>query len=189
MKPSRVVWAGSSNRVLTTGFTKSRDREFVLWDSTNLKSLDRGSMGTSTGVIDIFFDADAQLVIMGGKVNIFHFQNAENFFICFLLKHPFFFLKKGDGGLKMVELGDSAPYFSDIAPLQTDMPQISITVVPKRACDLMNTEIVRVLKLTTNSIVPISYSVPRKSKSEFQEDLYPPTKGFQPALVKKKRHK
>lgn len=88
------------------------------------------------------------------------FKKKKNYKIKLL--NPSFFLKKGDGSMKLLEIGDSAPFCSEVAPFQSDLPQMSITVVPKRACDLMNTEIIRVLKLTANAIVPVSYSVPRK---------------------------
>jgi WD40 repeat protein len=52
IKPSRVTWLGSSDYIFTVGFSKSRDREYSLYDirmlsrPTVLKKLD-----TSTGVL------------------------------------------------------------------------------------------------------------------------------------------
>lgn len=84
---------------------------------------------------------------------------------------------------------------TDLTPVQSSEPQKSIAMVPKRACELMDAEVVRLLKLTGSAVVPVSFCVPRKvrkivvefitlqSKSEFQEDLYPPTRSTEPALV------
>lgn len=43
-------------------------------------------------------------------------------------------------------------------------------MVPKVALDIMSCEVIRLLQLTDNSIVPISYQVPRKVS---EEDLPP----------------
>jgi len=52
---------------------------------------------------------------------------------------------------------------------------------PKVSMDLATCEIARLLKLTGNAIEPISFTVPRKGDI-FQDDLYPPTAGGEPAL-------
>lgn len=100
--------------------------------------------------------------------------------------------------MKAFEIQDAEPYYQDLTVVQSSEVQKSSAVLPKRACDLMNTEIARVFKLTGNAVVPVSFSVPRKvsatsstlilsinaqTKSEFQEDLYPPTPSTEPALV------
>uniref|UniRef100_A0A7S4D4C1 Coronin n=2 Tax=Heterosigma akashiwo TaxID=2829 RepID=A0A7S4D4C1_HETAK len=46
--------------------------------------------------------------------------------------------------------------------------------VPKRGLDVMRCETARLLKLTSSSVEPLSFIVPRKSDA-FQEDLFPPT--------------
>jgi len=53
----------------------------------------------------------------------------------------------------------------------------------KRACDVWKCEVNRFFKLTKNSIIPISFVVPRKSGGEvFQEDIYPDCYAGKPAL-------
>uniref|UniRef100_A0A8C8SSG2 Coronin n=1 Tax=Pelusios castaneus TaxID=367368 RepID=A0A8C8SSG2_9SAUR len=54
-------------------------------------------------------------------------------------------------------------------------------LVPKLALDVMSCEVLRVLQLTDGFIVPISYTVPRKSQQEFHEDLFPDSSGPVPA--------
>lgn len=36
VKGSRVVWCGTKDRIITTGFSKMSDRQIMLWDSTKL---------------------------------------------------------------------------------------------------------------------------------------------------------
>jgi len=62
-------------------------------------------------------------------------------------------------------------------------PQKSVASIPKRSLDLMNTEVLRLVRLTPNSIAPVTYTVPRKSKAEFQEDLYPQSPSTDAALT------
>ncbi|KAJ2903348.1 Coronin-like protein crn1, partial [Coemansia aciculifera] len=38
VKGSRVVWLGAEQRLVTTGFSKTSDREIYLWDSANLEA-------------------------------------------------------------------------------------------------------------------------------------------------------
>uniref|UniRef100_A0A7M4E380 Coronin n=1 Tax=Crocodylus porosus TaxID=8502 RepID=A0A7M4E380_CROPO len=54
-------------------------------------------------------------------------------------------------------------------------------LVPKLALDVMACEVARVLQLTDSFIVPISYTVPRKSVQEFHEDLFPDSAGTLPS--------
>lgn len=69
MKASRVVWLGNSDRIATTGFSKTRDRQFAVWDSKSLaKSLAMSNVDSSTGVLDLLFDNDTSLLFLGGKV-------------------------------------------------------------------------------------------------------------------------
>ena len=55
-------------------------------------------------------------------------------------------------------------------------------MLPKRSVDVSNNEVVRLYKVTPNSIEPLSFCVPRKS-DQFQEDLFPECDGPNPALT------
>lgn len=56
VKASRVVWLGQLNKLASTGFGKMRDRQFAIWDASNLsKPLVMNSVDSSTGVLDIFY--------------------------------------------------------------------------------------------------------------------------------------
>jgi coronin-1B/1C/6 len=45
-------------------------------------------------------------------------------------------------------------------------------MLPKRACNAMRCEVARFVKLTSDSVEPISFIVPRKEVT-FQEDIFP----------------
>lgn len=50
-------------------------------------------------------------------------------------------------------------------------------LVPKRSLRVMEGEVNRIMQLTSNSVIPIMYQVPRKSYRDFHSDLYPETNG------------
>ena len=54
-------------------------------------------------------------------------------------------------------------------------------MIPKRCVNVMGCEIARLLKLTSNSVEPLSFIVPRKSEM-FQPDIFPDCYAGVPAL-------
>lgn len=59
-------------------------------------------------------------------------------------------------------------------------PFAGVCMLPKSTCNVRNVEMARMLKLTNDSVVPISYVVPRAEnlKAYFQDDLYLPARHF-----------
>lgn len=55
-------------------------------------------------------------------------------------------------------------------------------LVPKRALRVMEGEVNRIMQLTSNSVIPIMYQVPRKTYRDFHGDLYPDTNGYKTDL-------
>lgn len=56
-------------------------------------------------------------------------------------------------------------------------------LVPKRALRVMEGEVNRIMQLTSNSVIPIMYQVPRKTYRDFHGDLYPDTRGYRTELT------
>lgn len=56
-------------------------------------------------------------------------------------------------------------------------------LVPKRALRVMEGEVNRIMQLTSNSVIPIMYQVPRKTYRDFHSDLYPETGGCKTDLT------
>ncbi|KAJ8952578.1 hypothetical protein NQ314_007504 [Rhamnusium bicolor] len=53
----------------------------------------------------------------------------------------------------------------------------------KRALNVMQGEVNRILQLTSSSVIPITYQVPRKTYRDFHADLYPDTPGCKTELT------
>ena len=66
---------------------------------------------------------------------------------------------------------------------KSDIGQISLIPLPKTSLSVMTGEIGRFLKLSANAIVPISWTVPRRSTVDFPSDLFPPTKAAAAAMT------
>lgn len=56
-------------------------------------------------------------------------------------------------------------------------------LVPKRALRVMEGEVNRIMQLTSNTVIPIMYQVPRKTYRDFHSDLYPETNGYKTDLT------
>ncbi|KAJ1678085.1 Coronin-like protein crn1, partial [Spiromyces aspiralis] len=154
IKGSRVVWMGDRNRVATTGFSRTSEREIFIWDTTNLQEpIKKVFVDTSSGLLMPTYDANCDMLYIGGK---------------------------GDGNIRYYEyVNDDLFYLSEY---QSTEPQRGLGAMPKYGVDVGACEIQRLYKVTNNYIEPISFRVPRKSDT-FQEDVFPDTLAPQPALT------
>ena len=75
--------------------------------------------------------------------------------------HMCFLSGKGDRNLQFIELTDKEPFFVEGLKYSGEQTK-GACLVPKRAMDVMNAEVNRVLQLCGSSIVPITWQVPRK---------------------------
>jgi coronin-7 len=157
-KAMRVVWLGNTPFALSTGFSKTRERQYALWDTRDLsKPVKLSSLDSSTGVIAPMYDVDTNLIFLGGN---------------------------GDSAVRVLEFAQDskgAPSLSELTVVAGE-PQKGAALLPKRALDVMEVEVARVLRLTAQGIAPVSFTVPRKSKSKFADDLFPNTAGPVAAL-------
>jgi hypothetical protein len=92
-----------------------------------------------------------------------------------------FLAGKGDGNIRYYELDEEKPYIHYVSDYKSAVPQLGMAIRPKTACDIGSCEVVQLLKACTTYVEPIHFVVPRKSEL-FQDDIYPPTAGPDPAL-------
>jgi coronin-7 len=87
-----------------------------------------------------------------------------------LRTYEMLFLEENVPGAMPSMLEKSTDFQSSIEPVA------GICMLPKRTCDVRNVEVARLLKLTTDALIPISFRVPRADhlKAYFHDDLYPP---------------
>ncbi|XP_032559819.1 coronin-7-like isoform X4 [Chiroxiphia lanceolata] len=154
-KDSRLLWMGSSDCLISIGFSQMREREVKLWDTRRFSgAMLTVALDTSPGVTIPLYDADTGLLVLAGK--------GENLLYCF-------------------EVTPTQPALTQVTQCRTEGSTRGLAAVPRRALDVMACEVLRVLQLTDTALVPVSYVVPRKSVQDFHEDLFPDCTGNLPA--------
>jgi len=157
-KKATVVWASNQEKLLGVGFSKTSGRQYGVWDPKKLDTpLIITDLDQSAGVIIPFYDPDNSILYLAGK---------------------------GDASIRYFELVKDKPYLHYLSEFRDTTSQQGVAWVPKRALDTTKCEIALCLRLMKESIIPISFQVPRKSDL-FQKDLFPDAYAGVPALEAK----
>ena len=147
-KSIKLTYVGNMGKLITVGFTRQSQRQFKIWDPRNTsKELEKVEIDQAAGVIMPFYDPDTSLLYLAGK---------------------------GDGNVRFYEIVNETPHAYPLSDFRSSVSAKGMAWVPKRGLDVMSCESARLMKLTTNSVEPLSFFVPRKSDS-FQDDIYPDT--------------
>lgn len=153
-KSSKITFAGNKGTLVSVGFTKQSMRQIKVWDPRNgcalTKTLD---IDQAAGVIIPFYDGDTNILYLAGK---------------------------GDGNVRYYEFVDEDPWCFALSEFRSTTSAKGLCWVPKRGLDIMACETARALKLTSNSVEPLSFRVPRKSDA-FQDDIFPDTFSGEPS--------
>ncbi|XP_072733741.1 coronin-7 isoform X3 [Ciconia boyciana] len=154
-KDSRLLWMGSSDCLISVGFSQMREREVKLWDTRRFSgAMLTMALDTSPGAAIPLYDADTGLLVLAGK---------------------------GENLLYLFEVAPAQPALTQVTQCRTEGGTRGLAAVPRLALDVMACEVLRVLQLTDTALVPVSYLVPRKSIQDFHEDLFPDCAGTLPA--------
>jgi len=156
VKGSRVLWLTGSDRIVTTGFSKTSDRQMYIWDTASMQdAIVKENLDTSAGILMPFYDEDTKMLYLAGK---------------------------GDGNIRYYEMVDEKPWQFLLSEYKSADPQRGVAFTPKRGCNVSEVEIAKCYKLHTSMVEPISFKVPRKVDA-FQDDLYPDTLSGEPSLT------
>ncbi|XP_037794213.1 coronin-7-like [Penaeus monodon] len=154
-KDSRVVWLGNTDRILSTGYDGSRVREVRLRDLRNFsKPYKVQAFDSSTGIFMPLYDADTNMLFLAGKADV---------------------------SIMYWEVTEKEPFLTEGLKHNGSVQTKGACLVPKRGLDVMTGEVNRLLQLTSNAIIPITYQVPRKTYREFHSDIFPETPGYVPS--------
>jgi coronin-1B/1C/6 len=153
-KSCRLAYLGRGGNLLSAGFTKTSFRQLKVWDPRNItKPLKTVELDQAAGVMMPFFDNDTNMLYLAGK---------------------------GDGNIRYYEMTADAPHVIDCDTYRSTVSVKGMAFFPKRSVDTSKNEICRLLRLTPNSVEPLSFIVPRKADG-YQADLYPNTAAAVPA--------
>ena len=162
-KSIKLAYTGASNRLITVGSTNFlNQRQFKIWDPRNMsKELRKVDIDQATHVIMPFYDHDTNLLYLVGKgdMNVRAYEVAPG-------------AAAGPGGSPGTAAAAGGVDARLLCEYTSAVATKGVAWVPKHALDVMGREVARLLKLTTNSVEPLSFHVPRKS-AHFQADLFP----------------
>uniref|UniRef100_A0A7M4FSC1 Coronin n=1 Tax=Crocodylus porosus TaxID=8502 RepID=A0A7M4FSC1_CROPO len=163
-KDSRLIWMDASDYLLSVGFNQMREREVKLWDTRRFShSLLSCALDSSSGYVWVpLCPGNPRVWVAMGTPGCIHWLRLG---------------RLARGGSCAV----GAALTLSVNQCVTEGKTQGAALVPKLALDVMACEVARVLQLTDSFIVPISYTVPRKSVQEFHEDLFPDSAGTLPS--------
>ena len=156
VKTTRITWMGDSPYFLTTGFSRTSERQMTVWDSRQMGAtggVKTEMLDSSSGLLMPFFDADTNVLFLAGK---------------------------GDGNIRYWEFVNGSLFF--LAEFQSSCSQKGMGWMPKRGVGVLDNEIALMFKVCSSWIEPVSFRVPRKS-DVFQPDIFAPTSSSEPALT------
>jgi WD40 repeat protein len=162
VKGGRAIWCGKHNLIISVGFGSGASREYRVYDPRKFESaICTQNLDSAAGIIMPFYDEDSDILFMAGK---------------------------GDGAIRFYEiLPNEEPkgICQHLGQFSSNNPTAAACSLPRRACDVSQTEIIRIYKTAKGAIVPLKFQVPRKSEL-FAEDIYPPARGDEPNITKEK---
>ena len=89
---------------------------------------------------------------------------------------------KGDGNIRYFEISDKSDNCFSISEYRSSTSQKGVCFLPKRNLNILKCEVQRALKLTSNTVESVSFTIPRKS-DRFQPDLFPDCYAGVPAMT------
>jgi len=162
VKGGRALWLGKHNLVLSVGFGSGASREYKVYDPRNFTSaICAQNLDSAAGIIMPFYDEDSDILFLAGK---------------------------GDGNIRFYEIlpnEEPKSIVQHLSQFSSNNPTNAACSLPRRSCDVNQTEIIRIYKISKGTIVPLKFQVPRKSEL-FAEDIYPPARGDEPNITKEK---
>ncbi|KAJ4439635.1 hypothetical protein ANN_07763 [Periplaneta americana] len=147
---ARVVWALEGRFIVVMGFDKVSERQIQIFKADSLNtSLNTVGLDVSPAILIPFYDEDSSTLFLTGK---------------------------GDSTIYAFEVTEEAPYLCPLSHHRCNTLHQGLSFLPKHVCDVGNVEFAKALRLTNNTIEPLSFTVPRIKSDLFQDDLFPPTK-------------
>lgn len=115
-----------------------RSRQYALWDTRDLsKPYLIQPLDTSTGTLLPLYDDDTETMYL---------------------------VSRGDATIRSLQLSNVStnPTVSDNMACGTNTSLLGATLLPKTQLDVMHAEVARLLAVSSGSVIPVSYNVPRK---------------------------
>ncbi|XP_063854302.1 coronin-7-like isoform X6 [Scylla paramamosain] len=145
----RLVWAVRDELIITTGFNKVSERQISVFSSKNAKLLNTIGLDVSPALLTVCFDQDTNVLLTSGK---------------------------GDNTIYAHEVGTDSPHLFPLTHHKCTTVHQGLVALPKILCDVRSVEFLKIIRLTSSVLEPLSFTVPRVKTEYFQDDLFPPTR-------------
>jgi len=145
VKGSRCLWI--EDKLFTVGFSRSSERQYALWEGSDLSQLLQKGIDNSSGILMPWYDPDTRMIYLAGK---------------------------GDGNIRYYEYTGEDKLIYALSEFKSNKPTKGGDFMPKTSLAINECEVARFLKLEVGKMVPISFYVPRRSEL-FADDIYPHT--------------
>jgi WD40 repeat protein len=178
LKGMKIAFLGNSGGIITTGFGKTGDREFKLWDirASLDKPLNVTKLDAGAGIMIPYYVEDNGVLILQAKgeltVRIYEIEGLS-------LGH-----EREEPGKAKHEVNKFAVHACTEWRATGD-PSAGLAFMARRHCDPYQAEWLKGIRLTPNSVEMLSFTVPRSAdiSSFFFDDIFPPTKSFEPTIT------
>jgi len=149
-KGARVLWAVDGKYLVVTGFSRHSERQVMIYQTRDLNCIHTETMDVSPAILIPFYDEDSSTLFLSGK---------------------------GETTIYGYEIAEDAPHMFLLSPYKCSTASQGLAFTPhKNALNVREVEFARGYRLTTNTIEPTSFTVPRVKSSYFQDDIFPPTR-------------
>ncbi|XP_026297582.1 coronin-7 isoform X2 [Apis mellifera] len=147
---ARVIWALKGQFLVVLGFDKVSERQIYVFKTDNLNTpLTTVGLDVSPAILMPYYDEDSSTLFLTGR---------------------------GDSTIYAFEVTEEPPYCCPLSHHRCSTLHQGLSFLPKNKCDVASVEFASALRLTNNTIEPLSFTVPRIKSELFQDDLFPPTK-------------
>ena len=154
-KAQKVAWV-DNDTLITSGFSKTAEREYAVWDARNLESpLSKGILGDGLGVAHINFDENHKILYVAGR---------------------------GETNIGMYTYNHGEPQaLHHLDNYKSATPCKGFGMMPKHCLDVNAHEVDRGVRLSNTGLIEyVSFVLPNRTGA-FQEDLYPEFHSNKPA--------
>ncbi|XP_021364093.1 coronin-7-like isoform X2 [Mizuhopecten yessoensis] len=147
---ARLTWVLDGQYLLVTGFSDMNERIISLYDTADLATpLQIMEVNAAPPVLVPYYDEDS---------------------------HTVFLSSRGENQLYAYEVSDEEPYITQLSNFAGEGLHQAFSFLPKITCNPKEVEFARAWRLTSTSLEPISFTVPRVKMEYFQDDLFPDTR-------------
>lgn len=152
--------------LVVAGFDKISERQIVAFKASDLKSpLATVGLDVSPAILIPFYDEDSSTIFLTGKVSkhpcFIVLKQQTKLKSQALYSNCIFLFLQGDSTVYVYEVTEEAPYLCPLSHHRLDTLHQGLSFLPKNICNIAGVEFARALRLTNNTIKPVSYTVPR----------------------------